>query len=143
MRYENPFQLLMAVILSAQATDVSVAKVTPTLFKRYPNPESVVASSTEEIEPYIRSIGLYRNKAKYIYKSSQQLLEWFSGKVPSTRKELETLTGIGSKSANMLLSVAVEKPAFEVGRAHVGTPATSPARMTPPTRSEELYATDR
>lgn len=62
MRYENPFQLLMAVILSAQATDVSVAKVTPTLFKRYPNPKSVVASSPEEIEPYIRSIGLYRNK---------------------------------------------------------------------------------
>src|SRR5690625_153889 len=118
MRYENPFQLLMAVILSAQATDVSVAKVTSTLFKRYPNPESVVASSPEEIEPYIRSIGLYRNKAKYIYKSSQQLLEWFSGKAPSTRKELETLTGIGSKSANILLSVAFEKPAF-AGDTHV------------------------
>lgn len=114
MRYENPFQLLVAVILSAQATDVSVDKVTPTLFKRYPTPQSVVASSPEEIEPYIRSIGLYRNKAKYIYKSSQQLLERFSGKVPSTRKELESLTGIGPKSANILLSVAFEKPAFAV-----------------------------
>jgi len=114
MHYENPFQLLVAVILSAQATDKSVAKVTPTLFERYPNPEAIVASSPEEIEFYIRSIGLYRNKAKYIYKSSQQLLERFAGEVPHTRKELESLTGIGPKSANILLSVAFEEPAFAV-----------------------------
>lgn len=114
MRYENPFQLLMVVILSAQATDKSVEKVTPELFNRYPTPESVVTSSPEEIETYIRSIGLYRNKAKYIYKSSQQLLEHFNGLVPSTRKELESLTGIGPKSANILLSVAFEEPAFAV-----------------------------
>jgi len=114
MHYENPFQLLIAVILSAQATDESVAKVTPTLFEHYPNPESIATSSPEEIEPYIRSIGLYRNKAKYIYKSSQQLLERFAGEVPHTRKELESLTGIGPKSANILLSVAFEKPAFAV-----------------------------
>lgn len=114
MRYESPFQLLMVVILSAQATDVSVEKVTPSLFKRYPTPEAVIASSPEEIETYIRTIGLYRNKAKYIYKSAGQLLENFDGYVPSTRKELESLTGIGPKSANILLSVAFEQPAFAV-----------------------------
>lgn len=114
MRYENPFQLLMVVILSAQATDASVEKVTPELFKRYPSPEAVIASSPEEIETYIRTIGLFRNKAKYIYKSSHQLLEYFDGVVPSTRKELQSLTGIGPKSANIILSVAFEQPAFAV-----------------------------
>lgn len=114
MRYENPFQLLMVVILSAQATDKSVEKVTPSLFKRYPTPEAVVASSPQEIETYIKSIGLHRNKAKYIYKSSQQILDQFAGKVPQTRKELESLSGIGPKSANIMLSVAFQQPAFAV-----------------------------
>lgn len=114
MRYENPFQLLLVVILSAQATDASVEKVTPTLFKRYPTPQAVVESSPEEIETYIRSIGLYRNKAKYIFKSSQQLLENFDGVVPTTRKELQSLTGIGPKSANIMLSVAFQQHAFAV-----------------------------
>ncbi len=102
MHYQNPFQLLMVVILSAQATDVSVAKVKDKLFERYPNPQAVSESSPEEIESYIKTVGLYRNKAKYIYKSSCQLLEKFDGKVPNTRKELQSLTGIGPKSANIL-----------------------------------------
>jgi len=114
MRYENPFQLMVGVILSAQATDVSVAKVTPEFFERYPTPETIVKSSPSEIEPYIQSIGLYRNKAKYIYQSSQQLLEHFNGEVPQTRKELQSLTGIGPKSANIILSVAFKQPAFAV-----------------------------
>lgn len=114
MRYENPFQLLLVVILSAQATDASVEKVTPTLFERYPTPQAVTKSSPEEIETYIRSIGLYRNKAKYIFKSSQQLLDNFNGEVPTTRKELQSLMGIGPKSANILLSVAFQQEAFAV-----------------------------
>ena len=114
MRYENPFQLLMVVILSAQATDISVEKVTPELFRLYPTPEAVVASTPEEIEPLIRSIGLYKNKAKYIYQSSQQIIERFDGKVPSSRKELESLSGIGPKSANIMRSVAFQEPAFAV-----------------------------
>lgn len=114
MRYDNPFKLLMVVILSAQATDKSVAKVRDALFERYPNPQMVVQSSPEEIETYIKSIGLYRNKAKYIYKSSQQILDHFNGKVPHTKKELLTLTGIGPKSANILLNVAFNEPAFAV-----------------------------
>ncbi|GAA0359387.1 endonuclease III [Alkalibacterium iburiense] len=114
MRYDDPFKLLMVVILSAQATDESVAKIRDALFKRYPNPQTVVNSSPEEIETYIKTVGLYRNKAKYIYKSSQQLLDHFNGKVPQTRKELLTLTGIGPKSANILLSVAFNEHAFAV-----------------------------
>ncbi|WHZ32495.1 endonuclease III [Desemzia incerta] len=114
MRYQNPFQLLMVVILSAQATDESVAKVTDRLFERYPSPRAVIESSPEEIESYIKTVGLYRNKAKYIYKSSQELLEKFDGEVPHTRKELQSLTGIGPKSANILLSVAFDQAAFAV-----------------------------
>lgn len=114
MQYQNPFQLLMAVILSAQATDESVDKVTGQLFKRYPNPQAVAKSSPEEIETYIKTVGLHRNKAKYIYKSAQQLLEKFEGEVPNTRKELESLTGIGPKSANILLSIAFNQDAFAV-----------------------------
>lgn len=114
MQYQNPFQLLMAVILSAQATDESVDKVTGQLFKRYPNPQAVAESSPEEIETYIKTVGLHRNKAKYIYKSAQQLLEKFEGEVPNTRKELESLTGIGPKSANILLSIAFNQDAFAV-----------------------------
>lgn len=114
MQYQNPFQLLMAVILSAQATDESVDKVTGQLFKRYPNPQTVAESSPEEIETYIKTVGLHRNKAKYIYKSAQQLLGKFEGEVPNTRKELESLTGIGPKSANILLSIAFNQDAFAV-----------------------------
>lgn len=114
MRYENPFQLLMVVILSAQATDASIDKVTDRLFERYPNPQAVVDSSPEEIETYINTIGLYRNKAKYIYKSSQQVIDHFQGQVPQTRKELQTLAGIGPKSANIILSVAFGQAAFAV-----------------------------
>lgn len=114
MRYDDPFKLLMVVILSAQATDESVAKIRDALFERYPDPQTVVNSSPEEIESYIKTVGLYRNKAKYIFKSSQQLLDHFDGKVPQTRKELLTLSGIGPKSANILLNVAFKEDAFAV-----------------------------
>lgn len=114
MRYENAFQLLMVVILSAQATDASIEKIQDKLFERYPSPESVVESSIEEIETYINTIGLYHNKARYIFMSSQQLLDNFGGEVPSTRKELTSLTGIGPKSANIILSVAYGEAAFAV-----------------------------
>lgn len=114
MRYDNPFQLLMVVILSAQATDASIEKIQEKLFERYPTPESVAESSIEEIETYINTIGLYHNKARYIFNSSHQLLDNFGGEVPKTRKELVSLSGIGPKSANILLSVAFDEPAFAV-----------------------------
>lgn len=114
MRYNNPFELLVVVILSAQATDASVDKVTKELFQRYPNPQAVIESSPEEIERYINTIGLFRNKAKYIFQSSHQLIENFDGQVPQTRKELMSLSGIGQKSANIILSVAFKQHAFAV-----------------------------
>ncbi|WP_462420650.1 endonuclease III domain-containing protein [Salinicoccus sp. Marseille-QA3877] len=114
MRYDHPFKLLMVVILSAQATDASIRKIRDRLFERYPDPEAVVQSSPEEIETYIRSVGLYKNKARYIFSSSRQLLENFGGEVPMTKKELRTLSGIGPKSANIMLSVAFGEDAFAV-----------------------------
>lgn len=114
LKYRNNFELLIAVMLSAQTTDVAVNKVTKKLFERFPDPASFVASSPEEIEPYIQSIGLYRNKAKYIYTCSNQLIKNFGGKVPSNRKDLESLAGIGRKTANVVLSVGFNIPAFPV-----------------------------
>lgn len=114
LKYRNNFELLIAVMLSAQTTDVAVNKVTKKLFERFPDPASFAASSPEEIEPYIQSIGLYRNKAKYIYTCSNQLINNFDGKVPSNRKDLESLAGIGRKTANVVLSVGFDIPAFPV-----------------------------
>jgi len=100
--------------LSAQATDKSIRKIRDPLFERYPDPQAVADSSPEEIQSYIKTVGLHRNKAKYIYNSSLQLLERFDGKVPTTGKELQTLSGIGPKSANILLSAAFGQDAFAV-----------------------------
>lgn len=117
--YENPFQLLAAVILSAQATDVGVNKVTPTLFKRFPTPEAMAASTPEEIEDYIRTIGLFRNKAKAIHGASQTIVENFAGKVPDTMAELLTLRGVARKSANVVLGNAFNKHEGVVVDTHV------------------------
>ena len=96
---KNPFELLIAVILSAQATDVSVNKVTPTLFAAYPTPEALAAAPVEEIIEKIRTIGLYRNKAKNIKACASQLIERFNGQVPRTREELVSLPGVGRKNS--------------------------------------------
>lgn len=114
LNYRNNFELLIAVMLSAQTTDIAVNKVTENLFVRYPNPEAVVASSIDEIKPYLQTIGLYHNKAKYMYQCCQQLVENFGGEVPSNRKDLESLAGVGRKTANVMLSVAFNIPAFAV-----------------------------
>ena len=96
--HDNVFQLLIAVMLSAQATDVSVNKVTPALFERFPTPEAFLQASPKEIEPYIQTIGLYRNKAKFIYQCCEQLMQRYGGEVPRTRKELMDLAGVGRKT---------------------------------------------
>lgn len=114
LNYRNNFELLVAVMLSAQTTDIAVNKATVALFERFPNPETVVQASPAEIEPYIQSIGLYRNKAKYLYQCSQQLVEKFAGEVPGNRKDLESLAGVGRKTANVILSVGFNIPAFAV-----------------------------
>ena len=108
------FQLLIATLLSAQATDVSVNKVTPSLFDRFPTPEAFVAAPLESIMQEIRTIGLYRTKAANIQKCCKMLLEDFGGEVPRTLEELTKLPGVGRKTANVVMSVGFHIPAIAV-----------------------------
>ena len=103
LNYETPFQLLVATILSAQTTDKKVNEVTKGLFKDYPDVDSFLTISQEELEDRIKQIGLYRNKAKNIRLCAQQLVERFNGEVPRTREELVQLAGVGRKTANVVL----------------------------------------
>lgn len=112
--HENPFQLLVAVILSAQTTDIGVNKVTPALFKAYPTPEEMMDAPVEDIMEKIKTIGLYRNKAKFIKSCSQDLVEKFDGKVPDNHKDLQSLAGVGRKTANVVMSVAFDAPSIAV-----------------------------
>lgn len=114
LTHSNPFELLIAVVLSAQCTDALVNKVTPKLFAKYKTPEDYVQVPLEELQEDIRSIGLYRNKAKNIKKLSQSLLEHFDGQVPREREQLESLAGVGRKTANVVTSVAFGEPAIAV-----------------------------
>ncbi|WP_340296682.1 endonuclease III [Staphylococcus coagulans] len=112
--HDNPFELTIAVLLSAQCTDNTVNKVTHSLFQKYHTPEEYLAVDLEELQQDIRSIGLYRNKAKNIQKLSQSLLDQFNGEVPHTHAELESLAGVGRKTANVVMSVAFGEPALAV-----------------------------
>ena len=112
--HKNPFELVIAVSLSAQCTDVLVNKVTKTLFEKYKTPEDYLAVSLEELQQDIRSIGLYRNKAKNIRKLCQMLLEEYAGDLPRNRDELTKLPGVGRKTANVVVSVAFNIPAIAV-----------------------------
>ena len=112
--YKNHFSLLIAVVLSAQATDVSVNKVTPRLFKAYPDAYSLAKASEEEVMEIIKTIGLYKNKAKFIIAASKKLVEDFNAIVPNTREELMTLPGVGRKTANVVLAEGFGIPAIAV-----------------------------
>ncbi|MBO0462779.1 MULTISPECIES: endonuclease III [unclassified Enterococcus] len=114
LQHKNPYELLIAVILSAQATDVSVNKATPALFEAFPTPEALAEAPLEEIIPKIKTIGLYRNKAKNIKACAQQLIDHFGGEVPQTREELVSLPGVGRKTANVVLGDAFGVPAIAV-----------------------------
>ncbi|MBF8807991.1 MAG: endonuclease III [Enterococcus lacertideformus] len=114
LQHQNSYELLTAVILSAQATDVSVNKATPELFKAFPTPEMLAKASIDEIIPKIKTIGLYRNKAKNIKACAQQLIERFNGQVPQTREELVSLPGVVRKTANVVLGDAFGIPAIAV-----------------------------
>lgn len=111
---DSPFQLLIAVILSAQATDVSVNKATPALFEAFPTPKKMAEAPLEEITDKIRTIGLYRNKAKNVKACAEQLLERFNGEVPQTREDLVSLPGVGRKTANVVMGDAFGIPAIAV-----------------------------
>lgn len=112
--HDNPFELVIAVALSAQCTDVLVNKVTKTLFQKYKTPEDYLSVPLEELRQDIRSIGLYRNKAKNIQKLSKMLIEEYGGEVPKDRDELVKLPGVGRKTANVVVSVAFGVPAIAV-----------------------------
>lgn len=119
--YANLFQLVLAVSLSAQTTDVSVNLTTPTLFSKYPTPEKLANAKQEDVENIIRTIGLYRNKAKNIIALSKMLVEVYDSKVPDSMEELIKLPGVGRKTANVVLSegfghqaIAVDTHVFRV-----------------------------
>lgn len=103
--HQNIYQLLIAVVLSAQTTDVSVNKVTPALFEAYPTPEALSKANNDDVEPVLKTIGMYRTKARNIINLSKQLCEKYGGSVPHDYDALVSLPGVGRKTANVVLSV--------------------------------------
>lgn len=112
--YRTPFELLIAVILSAQCTDKRINQVTPALFGRFPNPETLAAASADEVFPYIRSVSYPNNKAKHLVGMARMLQEEFGGVIPSEISELQKLPGVGRKTANVIASVIYQAPAIAV-----------------------------
>mgnify|MGYP002517898555 CR=1 FL=1 len=114
LNYTNPFELLVAVVLSAQCTDKRVNQVTPALFEAYPTADEMSKASLEDILHYISSVSYPNNKAKHLLGLSKALVENFSGIVPQTQLELESLPGVGRKTANVVMAVAFNQPAMPV-----------------------------
>jgi len=112
--HDNSFQLLIATILSAQTTDVGVNKVTPNLFKKFPDAQSLAQAKEPEIEKIIGSIGLFRTKAQRIIKCSQQIMATFDGEIPTSIEDLTSLAGVGRKTANVVRAVALGLPGLAV-----------------------------
>lgn len=114
LNYKNPFELLIAVILSAQATDISVNKATDKLYPVASTPENIFALGVGGLKPYIRTIGLFNSKAENIIKTCRLLIELHDSEVPRTRAELEALPGVGRKTANVMLNTAFGEPTIAV-----------------------------
>lgn len=114
LHYDTPFHLLIAVILSAQCTDKRVNMYTPEIFRRYPGPEDLAAASFEEVYRLIKSISFPNNKAKHLIGMAAKLVNDFGGTVPSDPELLETLPGVGRKTANVIASVIYDKPVIAV-----------------------------
>ncbi len=114
LTHKNTYELLVAVILSAQTTDVSVNKVTPELFKKYPNIDALSKANIEDVIDIIKSIGLYKTKAKNIILMANQMKDKFNGEIPNTRVGLESLAGVGRKTANVVLANAFNKDVIAV-----------------------------
>ena len=133
LHFANPFQLLVAVVLSAQCTDVKVNMVTPALFAAYPDAAALAKAEPEEIEPYIKTCGLFHNKAKNLVLMARELVARFGGEVPADHDALESLPGVGRKTASVVLNelgieaaIAVDTHVFRVshrlGLANASTP---------------------
>lgn len=114
LHYRSPYELLVAVILSAQCTDERVNRVTEELYREHNTPRTMLALSQEELERYIFSCGFYRDKARHILSASRDILEKFGGEVPSTLEELQTLAGVGRKTANVVYAFAFGGDAIAV-----------------------------
>lgn len=114
LNWETPFQLLVAVILSAQTTDKAVNKITPLLWAKYPEIEDLASANLSDVENCLRTIGLYKNKARNIIKTAQEILDKFDGQVPKSHLELETLPGVGRKTANVVLGEIYGIPSIAV-----------------------------
>jgi endonuclease-3 len=114
LNYKTNFELLIAVILSAQATDISVNKATPALFKVANTPPAIAALGEAGLKPYIKTIGLYSTKAKHIIAACRLLVDKFHGKVPNNREALESLPGVGRKTANVILNTCFGEPVIAV-----------------------------
>ncbi len=114
LEYQSPFELLTAVLLSAQATDVGVNKATRKLFPVANTPAAMLALGIEGLEPYIKTIGLYRSKARHLIETCRLLLERHGGEVPAERAALEALPGVGRKTANVILNTAFGHPTIAV-----------------------------
>lgn len=119
LSYRNPFELLVATVLSAQCTDERVNRVTPVLFKTFPNPSAMSQAKMSEIEAIIRSTGFFRSKARSIHESALKIVEKHAGEVPRTMEELTALRGVGRKTANVVLGNAYGIPGMVVDT-HVG-----------------------
>jgi endonuclease III len=114
LNHQSAYELTVAVMLSAQTTDVAVNKVTPALFKAYPTVYELSKAQSEDIEPYIKTIGLYKNKAKALVNMAKKVVEDYGGEIPKSRKKLLTLEGVGIKTANVIVSVWFNTPAIAV-----------------------------
>ena len=114
LHYDSPFELLVAVILSAQATDISVNKATDRLYPVANTPEKILALGVAGLKPYIQTIGLFNNKAENIIKTCRMLIDEHDSEVPATRNELENLPGVGRKTANVVLNTAFGEPTIAV-----------------------------
>lgn len=130
LKADTTFHFLLATILSAQATDKSVNLTTPALFQRFPTPQDLAAVEPTAVEPYIKRLGLYRNKAKYLVNCSRAIVTDFHGVVPHTRKELMSLPGVGRKVADVVLAECFKIPAFAVDT-HVSRVARRLAIVAP------------
>ena len=114
LNFDSPFQLIVAVILSAQCTDKRVNMVTPALLDRFPTPEAMAAASPEEIYPYIKSVSYPNSKAVHLHGMAQRLVDVYGGQVPDSIEELQTLPGVGRKTANVVASIVYDRPVIAV-----------------------------
>ena len=136
LKYTTPFELMAAVLLSAQATDVGVNKATRKLFPIANTPQTILDLGVKGLESYIKTIGLYRSKAKHLIEACRRLIDVYGGEVPATRAELETLPGVGRKTANVVLNVAfgeatmaVDTHIFRIGNRTGLAPGKTPLEV--------------